>query len=1118
MAKGTVKDVFRQYDVDRSGLLTYSQCRSLLRDNGIIGGDAEALINYFDKGKTQSVSFNALAGGATAGSDQGYNNKTSPSKKKPMMTRDDTSLQLHQSTKKQNKNERTPESLEEPMELLRQKLRDRVMGKNKTIRQVFMEFDTDGSGYLDYDEFKQFMYNYGCTKEEAEQAIEYLDRDYSGEIDYDEFAAGLLFYAPPPLSVTGPLTAHAAEVFKIVRTKLDQRMRSKSKANLNLRDEFGKYDVDGNGSLDYDEFGAFLLGMGIKLKKPAMDVLLQHLDEDMSEKIEFVEFIRLFPQYATFDPERSGIAQRAKRAAMANGGSSLTTTTSTQSLPRKKSMVGVQPHSYSHSGGSERSGPNQDRPNGSADGLWAVFNKYDIDGSGVLDYQEFSELMQDHGFSPAEALQVIKQLDQDRNNRGGDGGSIDYQTFANVVNKKKWKLNEPKDTGDGSPNKKHSVHQVMSLADVELQWVNRVLKNHSSLEDAFREHDSDGSGELDLDEFRRFMKHYGIKKPDDIEAIIAQLDTDNSGTISFDEFARVFNPTRIRTKISKQVQKDPAVSDELKDRLAALRELELAWMEEVLTRCDSMKAAFQEFDRHHRNELDYEEFRDLMGQYGITDESNIRLLLKRLDTNNSGTIELDEFLSIFNPQRLGSKKLHTLQQDHRAYQHQTKKKNAERVREQEERWIMRVLQKYATLRDAFISFDVDHSGSLNHTEIRQLFREFGLTDEQDIARLIRRMDVDDSGSIDYEEFATIFYEGRVRKRNDYVRREDAAAHQESRPSTLLSQKELKKARMQRMRDLELKWIKRVLDCHGSIEAAFHEYDEDGNGELDAEEFTHFMKRNGITRDEDIESLLKRLDLDGSGAVDYDEFCTVFNEDRLEAVGNDPFQGDEVFTPEEVESILEIERELAERMLKQTRDLRLAFRKFDTNGNGRLEYKEFRAVLKQYKFPEPEIKKVIRHLDKDVSGFIDYREFVAGFAILPPGNGGGANNGHKYRVSTNMNGRKAKPVASSDTKNSNGSGNNTRLPVLAAKENAVESLKKQLLTRILSTHGTVQSVFRKYDTDKRGCLSPAQFELLMRDHHFKASEARQLMEHLDRDRNGSIEYEESLSQLVVRANV
>ncbi|KAF4319329.1 hypothetical protein BBO99_00006506 [Phytophthora kernoviae] len=226
-------------------------------------------------------------------------------------------------------------------------------------------------------------------------------------------------------------------------------------------------------------------------------------------------------------------------------------------------------------------------------------------------------------------------------------------------------------------------------------------------------------------------------------------------------------------------------------------------------------------------------------------------------------------------------------------------------------------------------------------------------------------------------------------------------------------------------------MKRVMSCHGSIEAAFYQYDQDGNGELDHNEFRYFMKRYGIVRNDDIDLLIRRLDSDDSETISFDEFSVLFNPLRL-SPGNTAEDlsamaaaaPEEIFEADELESVLEIERELAQRMARQTRDLRLAFRKFDSNGNGLLEYKEFRAVLKSYRLPEMEIRKVIRHLDRDVSGFIDYKEFLAGF---------GSSSKPKPHY------RKSPPKLQGQT-----------------KPPSLETLKKRMLEQIMATHGSLST--------------------------------------------------------------
>ena len=55
--------------------------------------------------------------------------------------------------------------------------------------QVFKEFDTDGSGFIDYDEFQNMVtaLGFNISSAKALKYFRHIDEDGSGEIDLDEF-------------------------------------------------------------------------------------------------------------------------------------------------------------------------------------------------------------------------------------------------------------------------------------------------------------------------------------------------------------------------------------------------------------------------------------------------------------------------------------------------------------------------------------------------------------------------------------------------------------------------------------------------------------------------------------------------------------------------------------------------------------------------------------------------------------------------------------------------------------------------------------------------------------------------------------------------------------------
>ncbi|KAG3031437.1 hypothetical protein PC121_g3216 [Phytophthora cactorum] len=1181
----SIKNVFRRYDRERAGVLTLQQFRALMRDHDFLDADADLLLRHLGA-KDHSVSFHTFMGDVQLGTEQNYppkNANASNSLKKvqqlsqlPEQKKNTTSKAKGTASKG---GKPVVELIQDPMEAIRTKLRQRVMGRSKSIREVFMEYDTDDSGFLDYEEFGRFMAKYEFVPEETQTIVDYLDRDRSGTIDYDEFAAGLLFYRPPipapvalaqvqaaaqPKTVDKVLTQRTKpqlsqaqpvritktsketdfqQILGSMRSRFDETLKKSKQRTGRSRDfrtEFDNYDVDGSNSLDHQEFGALLVGLGIKLKAAELRVILQEIDPDEDEKIDFQTISKLLNVQESVPATNGGL----------------------------------------------RKDQRQQKPLKPDDEVLAAFRKYDHDGSGELEYEEFRRLMHEHGVKDdSEIDAMIDEIDED------DSGSINYSEFVRVYSRR--------------------IKRSLKVG-------NDIVKVDNDVIATFKKYDRDGSGQLDYAEFRRLMQEYGVEDNAAIDALIDEIDEDGSGSISIQEFARSFdrrvkpslkmdsemlttfkkfnndgrgkleydelprmmrdsrvkdseeidamvseigkNDHRIKPSLGSTRQRQDQASDakssdnklpektvkatsqaendqNARSRLVALQEQELQFMEQVLRSHNSIENAFRENDREGRNEMDFEQFRDFMGQYGITDEASISMLLKRLDADNSGTIDLHEFLSVFNAQRLARHKGGATKSVAYDDKHQTtianhggqrivrrdvkakttseatgasdtkitnRASNAARLRELEEKWIRGALAGHDSLRSAFSTVDRDEDGEISRDEFRKLMNQYGIRDEQDVASLMKKLDVDGNGCVGYEEFESVFHETRVGK---------VPVPGRSSVAKPVVAVEPKNARGARLRDLQIKWMKRVLSCHDSIESAFYQYDDDGNGELDHEEFRHFMKRYGIVKNDDIESLIKRLDTDGSGTISFEEFSVIFNPLRVnpsstaDGISAMAAATEEIFDPEELESILEIERELAQRMAHQTRDLRLAFRKFDTNGNGLLEYKEFRSVLKSYRLPEMEIRKVIRHLDRDVSGFIDYKEFIAGFGALKESGGAAPVTQKKIEKRTPPEKGKAKPkphVRRSPAKSQ-----------ARSKTPTPETLKKAMLERILAIHGTVQGAFREYDLDKEGNLNEAQFVKLVLDCEFSRDEAARLLDIFDQDQSGTVEYQEFLAQLVVK---
>merc|ERR1712176_939861 len=114
----------------------------------------------------------------------------------------------------------------------------------------------------------------------------------------------------------------------------------------------------------------------------------------------------------------------------------------------------------------------------------------------------------------------------------------------------------------------------------------------------------------------------------------------------------------------------------------------------------------------------YEVFQDL--GFKKYSKSDVKKMVKAVDVDGNGTIDLDEFIGLLRAKKTG--------------------KYAKMTMEDE-------------LKQAFKVFDADKSGSIDATELSNIMKALGenLT-KQDIEFMIKSVDIDGDKSIDLEEF------------------------------------------------------------------------------------------------------------------------------------------------------------------------------------------------------------------------------------------------------------------------------------------------------------------------------------------------------------------------------
>jgi len=157
-----------------------------------------------------------------------------------------------------------------------------------------------------------------------------------------------------------------------------------------------------------------------------------------------------------------------------------------------------------------------------------VFDKYDIDGSGTISFEEFQNMLPDlgiHHLTIPRQLEYFRLCDQD------GSGQIDLNEMKvalYVCAKESPSLNDstaPTSFNSHSSSRSNSKNNYSVL----------------SPQDAFKMFDKDDSGKIDEDEFHFLLEYLDIRMDErSYEKMFKKYDTDESGFIEYPEFKRVW--------------------------------------------------------------------------------------------------------------------------------------------------------------------------------------------------------------------------------------------------------------------------------------------------------------------------------------------------------------------------------------------------------------------------------------------------------------------------------------------------------------------------------------------------------------------------------------------------
>ena len=137
-----------------------------------------------------------------------------------------------------------------------------------------------------------------------------------------------------------------------------------------------------------------------------------------------------------------------------------------------------------------------------------------------------------------------------------------------------------------------------------------------------------------------------------------------------------------------------------------------------------------------------------------------------------------------------------------------------------------------------------------------------------------------------------------------------------------------------------------------LKRVFQMFDRNGDGRITKKELSDSLENLGIfIPDKDLIQMIDKIDVNGDGYVDIDEFGALYQtimderdeeEDMREAFNVFDQNGDGFITVEELRSVLS---SLGLKQGRTIEDCKKMIKKVDVDGDGKVNFKEFKQMMK-----------------------------------------------------------------------------------------------------------------------------------------------------------------------------
>ena len=463
--------------------------------------------------------------------------------------------------------------------------------------------------------------------------------------------------------------------------------------------------------------------------------------------------------------------------------------------------------------------------------LQKLFEKADRDGAGEIDLDELVRLCKVvRGGSLAhltkwELVQYMHENDND------NSGTLDFDEFLQLVSPRREAFRNQqaqiaqqrvaKANQNWKRVRESRNRYAWNLYDNFQKQVRRFGRKMGYSEKALEQHlrryeelDTDGSGELDVNELMVLLRSLGNHSRDDLTRedvirLMKPFDWQRNGRVNILGFLEMMSPRRARATASQKrlhdsklesIRKQTALKEAIPGRR---RDLEYRHENAALKRwtrklgykdedVDTIRSQFDSFDTDGSGDIDLDELCRMLQMNNKVphhlkraSRDEVAKILDEYDNDNSGTINFREFLHMISPRR----EKYYLQQERRAAARRVKSENKAvgfdnaRYRAAISRWNQHLHRLWRhgrnmgfsekeihELKTEFDKYDVDGSGDIDLQELTQIVRnKMNRHDlsQEDLKEMMHEFDYKRSGTITFAGFLEMFSKRRQRAKDRF---------------------------------------------------------------------------------------------------------------------------------------------------------------------------------------------------------------------------------------------------------------------------------------------------------------------------------------------------------------